>query len=63
MLTCYQRVLIGEDDTIAFHKALTAYYQNGMCVENDTDEEYEKRYDHKISFNIYAKLLNQALNS
>ena len=63
MLTCYQRVLIGKDDIFAFHKASMAYFQNGMCVKKDTEEEYKKRYELKVSFNFYAKLLNKAITS
>lgn len=57
MQTCIQGILTGEDDAIAFVKALTADYKNVLCLKDISDERYERRYNHKNQHSDYNKLI------
>lgn len=54
VLTCFEKAQDFENDAIAFHRALTDYMKNALCVGDVSDETYEKQFKNVDRFNVYA---------
>lgn len=55
MLSCFRKILVGDDDAIAFHKALTNYFIKQLCVGKMSDEEYGDKFEKLYEYNDYAR--------
>lgn len=58
LVTCLQKVLVGEDDDLAIYKAFTTHFQNEMCVGDISDEQYEKLFKHVLRFTDLTKVFD-----
>ena len=56
MLACFQKVLVGKDNAIAFHKALTNFYVGALCVGEVKEKTYQEEFKH-LYRNDYSRFI------